>query len=100
MCIQIFMPQFTRVSIKMSPTLKKEAMDLAEELGITLSAYINASIRNFVRTKTISFSLSKEEEGEKPEKDGKKDVVTPTTPQRAHLTKEELDYINLLVRGY
>ncbi|PIS22642.1 hypothetical protein COT50_00815 [candidate division WWE3 bacterium CG08_land_8_20_14_0_20_41_10] len=99
------MPQFTRVSIKMSPTLKKEAMALAEELGITLSAYINASIKNFVRTKTISFSLTREPE--KSEKDAKRDVVTttpvppvPTPPPRAHLTKEQLDYINLLVRGY
>lgn len=94
MHIQISMRQFSTLSIRVDSTLKKEAMTLAEELGITLSAYINASIRNFVRTKTISFSLTKEPE--KPENEVKKEVVAPTPPPRAHLTKEQLDHINLL----
>ncbi len=45
------------LNIKIEPKVKKEAQKVADELGFTLSAIINASLRNLARTKTISYSL-------------------------------------------
>ncbi len=45
------------LNIKIDPKVKKEAQKVADELGFTLSAIINASLRNLARTKTISYSL-------------------------------------------
>ncbi len=45
------------LNIKIDPKVKKEAQKVADELGFTLSAIINASLRNLARTKSISYSL-------------------------------------------
>lgn len=45
------------LNIKIDPKVKKEAQKVADELGFTLSAIINASLKNLARTKTISFSV-------------------------------------------
>lgn len=43
----------TLVSIKLDSKIKKEAQSIAEELGLTLSAVMNAILREFVRTREI-----------------------------------------------
>jgi len=45
------------LSIKIDPKVKKEAQKVADELGFSLSAIINASLKNLARSKTVSFSL-------------------------------------------
>lgn len=45
------------LNIKIDPKVKKEAQKVADELGFTLSAIINASLKNLSRSKTISFSV-------------------------------------------
>ena len=45
------------LSIKIDPKVKKGAQKVADELGFSLSAVVNASLRNLVREKTISYSL-------------------------------------------
>ena len=45
------------LNIKIDPKVKDEAQKVADELGFTLSAIINASLKNLARSKTISFSV-------------------------------------------
>lgn len=46
----------TVIHIKSDREVKENAQKLARELGINLSDVINASLRNFIRTRTIVFS--------------------------------------------
>ena len=73
------------VNIKVEPKLKKEAQRVAEKLGMSLSAIINAYLNQLVRTKTINFSVSDEEPSEyliemlrKSQEDIKAGRVSPT----------------------
>jgi addiction module RelB/DinJ family antitoxin len=43
----------TLVSIKLDPKIKQKAQRVAEEMGLTLSAVINAQLHEFVRTKEL-----------------------------------------------
>ncbi|OHA79159.1 MAG: hypothetical protein A2747_01510 [Candidatus Yonathbacteria bacterium RIFCSPHIGHO2_01_FULL_44_41] len=45
------------LNIKIDPKVKNEAQKVADELGFTLSAIINASLKNLARSKTVSFSV-------------------------------------------
>jgi addiction module RelB/DinJ family antitoxin len=45
------------LSIKIDPKIKREAQKVANYLGFSLSAVINASLVNLIRSKTISYSL-------------------------------------------
>ena len=46
----------TMMHIKTDKDLKTSAQDAAEELGISLSTVVNASLRNFVRTREVHIS--------------------------------------------
>lgn len=46
------------INVKVSPDLKNQAQNLAEELGFSLSSLINACLKQMVRTKTVSFNVS------------------------------------------
>lgn len=45
------------LNIKIDPKVKNEAQKVADELGFTLSAIINASLKNLARNKCVSFSV-------------------------------------------
>lgn len=45
------------LNVKIDPIIKREAQKVADELGFSLSAIVNASLKNLARTKTISYSL-------------------------------------------
>jgi len=45
------------LSIKIDPKVKQEAQKVADQLGFSLSAIVNASLKNLARSKTISYSL-------------------------------------------
>lgn len=45
------------LNIKIDPKVKNEAQKVAAELGFSLSAIVNASLKNLARSKTISYSL-------------------------------------------
>lgn len=51
---------YTIVSAKVDPKTKKEAMATAQELGIPLSVAIKAFLKQFIRTKTVTFSAREE----------------------------------------
>lgn len=46
----------TVIHIKTDPQVKENAQKLALELGLNLSDVINASLRNFIRTREVYFS--------------------------------------------
>lgn len=46
----------TVIHIKADKEVKENAQSLAKALGLTLSDVINASLRNFIRTREIVFS--------------------------------------------
>jgi addiction module RelB/DinJ family antitoxin len=50
------------IFIKTEPKIKEEAKKTAEELGFSLSSILNAFLRQFVKTKTITFSTKELDE--------------------------------------
>jgi len=49
------------VTTKVDPQTKKEAMATADELGMPLSVIIKAFLKQFIKTKTVTFSARNEE---------------------------------------
>ena len=45
------------LNIKIDPKVKQEAQKVAHKLGFSLSAIVNASLKNLARNKTVSYSL-------------------------------------------
>ena len=45
------------LNIKIDPLVKREASKIAQNLGFSLSAIVNASLKNLTRSKSVSFSL-------------------------------------------
>lgn len=46
----------TLINIKTDKEVKENARKLAEELGLSLSDVVNASLRNFIRSREVYFS--------------------------------------------
>ena len=46
----------TTVNVKVEAKTKKDASKLAHELGLTLSAVINANLKDFIRNKGLNIS--------------------------------------------
>jgi addiction module RelB/DinJ family antitoxin len=46
------------INIKTNKEVKERAQKLAEELGFSLSAIVTASLKQFVRTREVSFSMN------------------------------------------
>ena len=44
------------INIKTETRVKEQAQELAEELGFSLSAFVTASLKQFVRTRGVQFS--------------------------------------------
>ncbi|MFA5755371.1 MAG: type II toxin-antitoxin system RelB/DinJ family antitoxin [Candidatus Paceibacterota bacterium] len=44
------------INIKTEKEIKENAQNIAKEMGISLSDIINASLRNFIRTREVYFS--------------------------------------------
>lgn len=48
----------TIINIKTDKEIKKDAQKIAAELGLSLSAVINAHLKQFVRNKEVYFSIT------------------------------------------
>jgi len=48
------------INIRTDIKVKNKAKEIAEQLGLSLSAVINAYLKQFVRAKSVSFSLDEE----------------------------------------
>lgn len=62
---------YTIVSAKIDPQMKKEAMATANMLGIPLSLVIKKFLKEFIRTKTVTFT----NQGEEPSEYLKKAII-------------------------
>ena len=45
------------LNIKIDPRVKSEAQKIAEVLGFSLSAIVNASLKNLIYTKSVSYTI-------------------------------------------
>jgi len=54
------MTNISTLNIRIDSNIKKEAKEVFGELGLTISAAVNAYLRNVIRTKKVSFSLLNE----------------------------------------
>lgn len=48
------------VNIKVNPETKRQAQQVVEELGLSLSSVINGFLKQLIRTRTVTFSTSEE----------------------------------------
>ena len=48
------------INIRTDVKIKNKAQEVAEKLGFSLSAVINAYLRQLIQTKTVSFSLEEQ----------------------------------------
>jgi len=55
---------YTVVATKVDPQMKKEAQETAKQLGMPLSVVIKAFLKQFIKTKTVTFSARNEEPSE------------------------------------
>lgn len=46
----------TIINLKVNKTLKREAQDLADEIGVPLTTVITASLKEFVRSRSLTVS--------------------------------------------
>ncbi|TSC85747.1 MAG: Uncharacterized protein G01um10147_1091 [Microgenomates group bacterium Gr01-1014_7] len=49
------------INIKTEPETKRQAQKVAQDLGLSLSSLLNAWLRHFIKTKTVTFSARNEE---------------------------------------
>ena len=66
------------INIKTDKEVKEEAQKLVKEMGLTLSAFVNASLKNLIRTREIHFSV---EPKLRPERE--KDLLQASADYRA-----------------
>lgn len=45
------------VNVKVDKEIKKEAQEVAEDLGFSLSSLVNGFLRQLIRTKAVNFSI-------------------------------------------
>jgi addiction module RelB/DinJ family antitoxin len=45
------------INLKTEPLLKKQALELSKELGISLSSILNNELNRFVKEKSVSFEI-------------------------------------------
>lgn len=50
----------TAIYIKTEKETKKDAQRVARELGLSLSAIVNGFLKQFIKTKTVTFSANEE----------------------------------------
>ncbi|TSC66643.1 MAG: Uncharacterized protein G01um101477_30 [Candidatus Doudnabacteria bacterium Gr01-1014_77] len=87
----------TIINIKTDKQVKENAQKVAADLGLTLSAVINASLKQFIRSKEVYFSAIPRMTPELEELIGsvKKDYVLGKNISPVFSSaKEALDYLN------
>ncbi|MBU0618739.1 type II toxin-antitoxin system RelB/DinJ family antitoxin [Patescibacteria group bacterium] len=71
------------INIRTDAAIKDKAQKIAEKLGLSLSAVINGYLRQLIRTKSVSFSITEQPTDyllktlEESKKDIKKGFVSP-----------------------
>ena len=81
---------------KTDPDVKTKAQKIAKELGISLSALMNGYLRQLIKTKTVTFSVSDEEPSEyllSLMKQAKEDYKKGDTSPAFKTGKEAVDWL-------
>src|SRR5581483_9472934 len=84
LCIYFVHMNTAVINIKIDPKTKKKAQIVARELGLSLSAILNAYLTQLVRTKAVTFSAPEEPSDfliqslKESEKDKKSGRVSPS----------------------
>lgn len=83
----------TVINIKTEKEVKKNAQKIAEDLGLSLSAVINAYLKQFVRNKEVHFSVAPRMsmELEKFLAGAERDIAEGKNFSRPLSSKEEVD---------
>jgi len=90
------------ITLKTDANLKQKAMELADELGFSLSAIINAYLKSFLRTKTVNFTTLDESKPTKFMIDGLKESAKDIKAGRVisfNSPGEEIEYLNRLIKS-
>ena len=92
------------IFIKTEPKIKTEAQKTADELGFSLSSILNAFLRQFVKTKTVHFSLQGLDEIPNARtrailKQAEEDLKTGNTSPRFDTAKEAIDWLHQQVEN-
>lgn len=72
------------INIKTKPEVKKQAQEVAEEMGMSLSSLVNGFLKQVIRTKKVTFDVSEEPSDyliqsiKQAEEDRKKGYISPT----------------------
>lgn len=89
------------INLKVDAATKRQAQDVAERLGFSLSSILKGYLRNFIKTKTLHFSLV--EESEEPSdfliqaiKEAKKDFKQRRTTV-FETPEEEFHYLDSMI---
>ena len=86
----------TVINIRTQPNVKKAAQQVAEDLGINLSALINGFLKQLIKTKTINLKVSEEPSDyllqilKDTEKEIKRGEVSPTFDN----SKDAISWLN------
>jgi addiction module RelB/DinJ family antitoxin len=82
----------TATSVKLDKEVKEEASALAEELGLSLSAVINATLKKFVTERRVVFSVEPEfnERTAKEIKEIMQDIKEGRNLSKAYTSVDEL----------
>ena len=90
------------ITLKTDFELKQRAMKLADELGFSLSAIINAYLKSFLRTKTVNFTTLDESKPTKYMIDSLKESRADIKAGRVvsfNTSEEEIEYLNRLIKA-
>lgn len=86
------------INIKTDPQVKKQAQEVAKELGLNLSIVINGFLKHLIKTKTVEFS-AKEEPSEymiKALKESEEDIKAGRVTSFKN-PKDALHYLDTLI---
>lgn len=84
------------INIRTDAKIKNQAQQIAEKLGLTLSSVINAYLRQLIRTKSVSFSLTEEPKSFllKALKESKKDIKEGRVSPSFSKAEEAIKWLN------
>lgn len=87
------------VNVKVNPQTKKEAQKLAKDLGLSLSGLVNGLLKQVIRTKTVTLSVSDEKPSEyliQALKESRRDIKAGRVIS-FRTWEEEKDYLDGLI---
>lgn len=85
------------ITTKIDPQTKREAQETAKRLGMPLSVVIKAFLKQFIKTKTVRFSLQDEIPSEyliKTIKQARKDLKAGKASPTFDTTEEAIDFLD------